>query len=116
MACAVPTLELMNVLRQLFGLTLVANHACNLRCTYCYTGAKFNSPMPMQIALAAIDRGFASIVPSGWLDISFFGGEPLIESHQILKWMDHARKRAESDGKQVRFNVTTNGTITDRDA
>ena len=26
---------------QQFGLTLLVNHACNLRCAYCYTGEKF---------------------------------------------------------------------------
>src|SRR4051812_7088947 len=95
-----------------FGLTLMVNHACNLRCDYCYTGAKFSSPMSQQIGVASIDRAFASLIPGGQLDLSFFGGEPLLESTRILDWMTHARTYADASSKRVRFNVTTNGTIT----
>ena len=110
------TVTAMSPVRQHFGLTLMVNHACNLRCTYCYTGAKFNAPMPTKIALAAISRAFASIATSGQLHLSFFGGEPLLESARILEWMDRARRLAQADGKHVRFNATTNGTVTHRDA
>jgi len=112
----VHTLTYMNALRRHFGLTLMVNHACNLRCSYCYTGAKFSAPMPAEIALAAMNRAFASLAVAGRLDLSFFGGEPLIESARILEWQDWARNRAEADGKQVRFNLTTNGTVTHREA
>ena len=101
MACSVHTLPNMSAARHQFGLTLMVNHACNLRCTYCYTGGKFNAPMPARIALAAIDRALASLATSGRLELSFFGGEPLIESARILEWMDYARSRAEADGKRV---------------
>ena len=105
----------MSVLRQRFGLTLMVNHACNLRCTYCYTGAKFSSPMARETGVAAIDRAFNSLAPGGDLDLSF-GGEPLLESGRILDWMTHARTRARDSGKRARFNLTTNGTITHREA
>jgi len=108
--------EVMKKARGRFGLTLMVNHACNLRCTYCYTGAKFNAPMPREIATIAIDRGFAGVQPGGHLDVSFFGGEPLLESAQILDWMSHARLQGQRAEKNVRFNLTTNGTITSRDA
>ena len=99
-----------------FGLTLMVNHACNLRCTYCYTGAKFSSPMPSDIAFASINRGFASLDHGGQLNLSFFGGEPLLESARILDWMAHSREQAKASGKRVGFNLTTNGTITSREA
>src|SRR5216684_114841 len=110
------TLNDVSAMRRHFGLTLMVNHACNLRCSYCYTGAKFSAPMPTEIALAAMSRSFASLEASGRLDLGFFGGEPLIESARILEWQDWARSRAEADGKRVRFNLTTNGTVTNRDA
>lgn len=106
----------MNGQRERFGLTLMVNHACNLRCTYCYTGAKFSSPMPAKIAAASIDRAFASLSSGGHLDLSFFGGEALLESVQILDWMAHSRERAKVTNKKVRFNLTTNGTIISREA
>ena len=99
-----------------FAVTLMVNHACNLRCSYCYTGAKFSSPMPYQIGVAAIDAALRSTADSGRMELSFFGGEPLLEAAQILKWMNYARTTADRAHKQVRFSVTTNGTITTPDA
>ena len=77
-----------------FGLTLVVNHACNLRCTYCYTGDKFGRPMPLEIGRKAIGRAVSSLSPSGTLDLAFFGGEPLIEADLILDVVDDARARS----------------------
>jgi uncharacterized protein len=106
----------MDMAHQRFGLTLMVNHACNLRCTYCYTGAKFSSPMPMAIGVTAIDRAFRNLQPAGLLDLGFFGGEPLLESSRILEWMRYARTRALASEKTVQFSVTTNGTFTTENA
>jgi len=99
-----------------FGLTLVVNHACNLRCSYCYTGAKFHAAMPLERGDQAIHRALASVQPGGALQLGFFGGEPLIEASRIRQWMHTARLAAHTQGKQVRFNLTTNGTVTDAHA
>lgn len=77
-----------------FSLTLMVNHACNLRCTYCYTGTKFHSPMPAEVGNAAIDRALNSLPSGGWLDLGFFGGEPLLDAPRILDWMKYARDAA----------------------
>jgi uncharacterized protein len=102
--------------RKHFALTLVVNHACNLRCTYCYTGAKINRPMSHRIGAAAIDRACRSLAPSGILDLGFFGGEPLLEASQVLKWMRYARQRAAALATRVRFTLTTNGTLDNPEA
>lgn len=99
-----------------FGLTLVVNHACNLRCSYCYTGAKFHAAMPLELGEQAIRRALGSIQPGGALHLGFFGGEPLLEAARIRQWMRYARLAAHAQGKQVSFNLTTNGTITDPEA
>jgi uncharacterized protein len=106
----------MQALHQRFGLTLMVNHACNLRCTYCYTGPKFSSPMAWQIGTAGIHRAFRSLAEGGQLQLSFFGGEPLLEARRIESWMSFARTCAVGSGKQIRFNFTTNGTITHPEA
>ena len=54
-----------------FELTLMVNHACNLRCTYCYTGAKLHRPMSTQTACAAIDRAVSSLGIGGELQVVF---------------------------------------------
>src|SRR5437868_4049462 len=76
---------------QHFSLALIVNHACNLRCTYCYTGAKFSAPMPFKTGTVAISRGLRSLVPGGKLHLGFFGGEPLLEAALITRWMRYAR-------------------------
>src|SRR3989442_3820676 len=99
-----------------FGLTLMVNDACNLRCTSCYTGRKFSAPMAREIGMRAIERAFRTLTKHARLDLSFFGGEPLLESARILDWIAYAQAYAHSSEKRVRFNLTTNGTITHRDA
>lgn len=94
-----------------FSLTLMVNHACNLRCVYCYTGSKFHSPMPQEVGDAAIERAFRSVQDGGRVTLGFFGGEPLIETRSITRWMEFARGQAGSLGKEARFTLTTNGTI-----
>ena len=95
-----------------FALTLMVNHACNLRCTYCYTGAKFSFRLPFETGQTAIQRAFRSLIPRGTLTLGFFGGEPLMEAPRILKWMTYARQLARESDKRVNFALTTNGTVT----
>jgi uncharacterized protein len=95
----------------LFGLTLMVTHACNMRCHYCYTGDKAARRMPAHVGDTAIRRAIASVVPGGQLDLSFFGGEPLLEAPAIRRWMDAARLAARDAGITVAFHLTTNGTV-----
>ncbi|WP_425397723.1 radical SAM protein [Aeoliella sp.] len=94
-----------------FNLTLVVNHACNLRCNYCYTGAKFQRAMPLAVGCRGIDRAIASLAPAGVLELDFFGGEPLLEAETIWEWISYARSRTEEAGMQLRLGLTTNGTL-----
>ncbi|PQO41222.1 hypothetical protein C5Y96_00460 [Blastopirellula marina] len=94
-----------------FGLTLVVNHACNLRCSYCYTGEKIRRPLPLQMGCKAIDRAIRSLRPEGALELSFFGGEPLIEAELVLDLVNYARSTASRQGVRLALSMTTNGTI-----
>ncbi len=92
--------------------TLCRTHDCNLRCRYCYAGRKYRHAMTRDIARRAMDIALAEArrTRSG-ADISFFGGEPLLE-WDLLQWcvgyfLDHA-------GGLVlppRFGITTNMTL-----
>lgn len=99
-----------------FSLTLIVNHACNLRCAYCYTGEKFARPMSLGIGKKAIDRAIASLDQGGALDLAFFGGEPLIEPRLILDLVDYARRRAADRQIALSLYMTTNGTLDSGDA
>ena len=101
---------------QRFSLVLMVNHACNLRCTYCYTGAKFQRPMPEAIGTTAIDRALASLAAGGTLQLGFFGGEPLVEAGLVQRLIAHARRRAATARCGVELSLTTNGTQTSDEA
>jgi len=99
-----------------FGLVLMITRACNLRCTYCYTGSKGFIRMTPAVARRAVDCALGSLEDRGTLNVGFFGGEPLLEPVLIREVMDYARGKAEPRGVRVRFQVTTNGTIDNGDA
>ena len=94
----------------------MVNHACNLSCSYCYTGKKFQRSMPCRIGRRAIERAVASLCPSGTLELGFFGGEPLIEAESISEWIKDARELGETHSAKSSFGLTTNGTLRDEKA
>lgn len=94
-----------------FGLVLMVNHACNLRCSYCYTGLKFSRAMPLNVATKSVERAVASLSSGGVLELSFFGGEPLLEAELIGDVIAFARVHCERSGLTLSTSMTTNGTI-----
>ncbi len=65
-------------------LTLCLTHDCNLACTYCYAGHERAAAMDRDTAAAALQLAFGE-VRAGKLQLSFFGGEPLLE-WELLTW------------------------------
>ncbi len=94
------------------NLSLVLNHACNLRCTYCYTGEKYDRPMPLDVARRAVDFGFERS-RGAELILSFFGGEPLLEPALLEAVVDYAVGRSRALSVPLHFSVATNGTLVD---
>jgi uncharacterized protein len=92
-----------------FGLVLMTTHACTLRCTYCYTGAKTARHMTEAVAGQAIERAARSVRPGGRLELSFFGGEPLLVPELLLSCMEKARRCVAREGIELYLGVTTNG-------
>ena len=95
-----------------FNLTLMVNHACNLRCDYCYTGKKVFRSMPEPIGKHGIDRALASIKRGGRLELGFFGGEPMLEAELVARLIDYARLHCELADVHLSVGITTNGTMT----
>lgn len=91
-------------------LTLFVNHRCNLRCRYCYTGRKFDRPMPARTMRRAIDFGVDS-ARKKYILVSFFGGEPTLELDLVEQAMAYARGRAARAGLRPFFAIATNGTV-----
>lgn len=98
-------------------LTLFVEHQCNLRCTYCYTGEKFNRPMDADTMRRAVDLALRQ--PLAHLDVSFFGGEPLLRRELVRQTVAYAEQSvAAMQGRQptLRFLMNTNATLLDDDA
>lgn len=93
-------------------LSLVLSHGCNLRCTYCYTGEKYDRPMPLPVARRAVDFGFEEARRSP-LTLAFFGGEPLLELELLEAVVRYAVEQSRRRNQVLHFAVTTNGTLLD---
>jgi uncharacterized protein len=91
-------------------LTLFVNHRCNLRCTYCYTGEKFDRPMPLEVAKRAVELGLDD-ARGGFVLVSFFGGEPLLETPLLEAIVEHTKARGAARGVRIFFGLATNGTL-----
>lgn len=90
-------------------VTLVLTHDCNLGCGYCYAGAKFNRKMPSEVASKGIDMAMRSGAKE--VQLSFFGGEPLLAWDELVRSTKEAKEKAKARGIDLRLCVTTNGTL-----
>lgn len=93
-------------------LTLCLTQDCNLRCRYCYAGRKQKRAMSRETAERAMDIGIAEAQQRGEsIDLSFFGGEPLLEWELLQHCHAYLAARAEQLVSPPRFGITTNGTL-----
>lgn len=92
--------------------TLCLTHNCNLRCRYCYAGPKYAHAMSRETARKAMDIVISEALRTGCCaDLSFFGGEPLLE-WDLLQWCHgYMKEKGASLSLPPRFSVTTNGTL-----
>lgn len=96
----------MNSLSATFHLT----HHCNLRCSYCYTGEKRSVAM----SYTTIDQAIVFIekeldrLKTNKLQITFFGGEPLIEQEKIFYIINAFEQKTSLD---LSYQMSTNGTL-----
>lgn len=86
-------------------------HNCNLRCSYCYTGAKFGSGMTHEVAERAVDFALqeARAQNAGHLEAIFFGGEPLMKLVLLCEIADRLNQKC--SGLRISFKMSTNGTL-----
>ena len=97
-----------------FSPTLCVTHRCNLSCVYCYQRNKDNGIMSIDVAKKCIDDIFNHIPDNTKIiEISFIGGEPLLEM-DLIKDIYSYTKTYYSDERLV-FFATTNGTTLSED-
>jgi uncharacterized protein len=105
--------------RKINMITLQVTQQCNLRCDYCvYSGGYENRAhskkrMDFDIAKRSIDFYIEHSIDSEFINIGFYGGEPLIEFELIKKCILYVESI--SEGKKLMFTMTTNGTLLKED-
>jgi len=97
-------------------LTLFATEQCNFRCTYCWE-TPGHGEMPPEV-VAGIERLIESRAPGlRLLNISWFGGEPMLARNVVRRVMRHVRGLEQDHPSMVvSANMTTNAWFLDREA
>ncbi len=97
------------------ALCLNIAHDCNLKCKYCfaeegeYKGKR--QLMSAEVGKKAIDFVIKHSGPRKNIEIDFFGGEPLLVFDTIKEIVEYGRSEEKKYGKNIRFTMTTNGTL-----
>jgi len=115
-----PMLKVLPKSIPLTTMVLNVTSKCNLACTYCYEYgedrvADVESKMPRfldeQTARTSVDFMFAKSGENRTVNLTFFGGETLLNFPVLKSTLAYARGRAEEEGKGIRFSLTTNATL-----
>lgn len=100
--------------RQPTALSLNLAQSCNLACVYCYAdqGRFGGSPriMTEAVAFAAIDA-FLADADGAPMTLGFIGGEPFLARDLLHACVGRAAMAAAGRSLDLRFSVTTNGTL-----
>ena len=97
-------------------IELYLAEACNLRCRYCYVNANDalnHGLMPWEIAKQAIDFVFKRAGSADSVNITFFGGEPLLNKPVLKQAIAYSQQMGAEQGKTVGYSMTTNATLLD---
>ena len=97
------------------SMCLHVSHDCNLRCTYCFAstgdfggGRKL---MDLETGKKAIDFLLKMSAERKYLELDFFGGEPLMNYEVVKQIVAYAREEEKKVDKHIRFTMTTNGML-----
>lgn len=89
------------------NLTIAPTVSCNLRCPYCFETKKPSGVMSVEVADSII-KYIESHQDNKWVDITWFGGEPLL-CPDIIEYI--LEKITGIEGKELRsHSIITNGT------
>jgi uncharacterized protein len=97
------------------ALSLAVAQSCNLGCAYCYAreGSFGGTPrqMTVETALASVDFLLSQAAPGERVNLSFMGGEPLVNRSVLRQATCHASREAARRGIKISFSITSNGTL-----
>ena len=99
-------------------LGLLPTRSCNFACRYCGFLAPegANEAMDLERARDAVDWYMGLVSESGQrhAEVHYFGGEPFCAEEVLDLTLQLARVRAEGNGIAVRFEVATNGALSEK--
>jgi len=98
------------------SISLNVSSSCNLACSYCYASrGNFDGAqkklMSAEVAYAAIDRLLETANPAAPITVGFMGGEPFVNRKLIRQCVNYSALEASKRSLDIRFSVTTNGTL-----
>jgi uncharacterized protein len=98
------------------SVSLNVSSACNLSCGYCYAdqggfGGAQAATMTLEVATQAVERLLALADPARPITIGFLGGEPLRNRDLIHAVVALGSERARRDRLDIRYSITSNGTL-----
>ncbi len=96
------------------AMCLHVAHDCDLRCRYCFAGTGgFHGTrglMDADTGKKALDYLVSRSGERRFLEVDFFGGEPLLNFGVVKEIVAYGREIEKKTGKSIRFTLTTNGT------
>jgi uncharacterized protein len=100
------------------AMCLLIAEDCNLSCGYCFAeggeyGKGRTALMPLKTAKAALDFLMKQSSDREFLEVDFFGGEPLMNFETVKETVKYGRKLEKKYKKKIRFTITTNGLALD---
>lgn len=99
----------------LHAISLAIAQKCNMGCSYCYADqGDFGGPMknmPLEKAKRAIDLLLDKHVEGEKVQLTFLGGEPLINRKALKEATEYAYEKASDKKINIGFSITTNGTL-----
>ena len=98
-------------MEKLRHLALFVTESCNLACTYCYAANMEGRHMDEALARQAIDLLLGPHNDAEQVELSFWGGEPLLRFDLLRRLVGYARHLADVQGKALRLSVPTNLTL-----
>jgi uncharacterized protein len=101
--------------KKMISLYLLISQSCNMGCVYCLNGrtsyrTEGNLRMSQEVAFKSVERCLSELKPDGYLEIVFFGGEPLLNwplAKAVIRFCEEVLKK-QHKGKRIHYHLTTN--------
>lgn len=98
---------------RIYNLIINTTLECNLGCWYCYETHIKKSFLPLSLVSTILEhlKIKASTEPFEVLELSFFGGEPMMNYRAIKNLLDGIKVLSDEAGYKVNLTFVTNGTF-----